>query len=59
MLSTIMAPVSTLEEFYKLYDVLACGRQEMEKIKIQEKKIDEAFPNGPPCLNKLASGWFW
>ena len=45
----------TLEEFYKLYDVLACGRQEMEKIKVQEKKIDEAFPNGPPCLNKLAS----
>ena len=48
----------TLEEFYKLYDVLACGRQEMEKIKIQEKKIDEAFPNGPPCLNKLASVGF-
>ena len=49
---------STLEEFYKLYDVLACGRQEMEKIKVQEKKIDEAFPNGPPCLNKLASVGF-
>jgi len=48
----------TLEEFYKLYDVLACGRQEMEKIKVQEKKIDEAFPNGPPCLNKLASVGF-
>ena len=32
---------ATLEEFYKLYDLLACGRQEVEKIKIEEKKIEE------------------
>jgi len=44
----------TLEEFYKLYDVLACGMEEVEKIKVEEKKIEEAFPGGPPCLNKLA-----
>ena len=46
---------ASLEEFYKLYDLLACGRQEVEKIEIEEKKIEEAFSGGPPCLNKLAS----
>ena len=48
----------TLEEFYKLYDVYSCGMEEVEKIKIEEKKIEEAFPAGPPCLNKLASTGF-
>tara|TARA_A100001011_G_scaffold126355_1_gene133218 strand:+ start:350 stop:1879 length:1530 start_codon:yes stop_codon:yes gene_type:complete len=48
----------TLEEFYELYDVCACTRQEVEKIKVEEKKIEEAFPAGPPCLNKLASVGF-
>ena len=46
---------STLEEFYKLYDLLACRMEEVEKIEIEEKKIEEAFSGGPPCLNKLAS----
>jgi len=45
----------TLEEFYKLYDVLACGKEEVEQIKTEKKKIEEAFPGGPPCLNKLAT----
>ena len=49
---------STLEEFYQLYDVLACGRQEVEKIEVEEKKIEEAFPLGPPCLNQLAKEGF-
>ena len=48
----------TLEEFYKLYDVYSCSKEEVEKIKIKEKKIEEAFPLGPPCLNKLASTGF-
>ena len=48
----------TLEEFYKLYDVYSCSKEEVEKIKIKEKKIEEAFPSGPPCLNKLASTGF-
>ena len=30
----------------------------MEKIKIEEKKIEEAFPLGPPCLNQLAKEGF-
>jgi hypothetical protein len=45
----------TLEEFYQLYDVYSRTKEEVEKIKTEEKKIEEAFPGGPPCLNKLAS----
>ena len=45
----------TLEEFYQLYDVYSCTKEEVEAIKTEEKKIEEAFPGGPPCLNKLAS----
>jgi len=49
----------SLEEFYKLYDVFACtGKKEVEEIKIQEVKIEEAFKDGPPCLNKLALDGF-
>ena len=44
-----------LEEFYQLYDVYSKTKKEIEEIKIEEKKIEEAFPYGPPCLNKLAS----
>ena len=48
----------TLEEFYQLYDVHSCSKEEVEKIKVEETKIEEAFPAGPPCLNKLASTGF-
>ena len=48
----------TLEEFYKLYDVWACTKEQVEAIKTEEKKIEEAFPGGPPCLNKLATTGF-
>ena len=48
----------TLEEFYQLYDVHSCSEEEVKKIKVEEKKIEEAFPSGPPCLNKLASTGF-
>ena len=48
----------TLEEFYKLYDVYACTEEQVKQIKIEEKMIEEAFPAGPPCLNKLASTGF-
>ena len=49
---------STLEEFYQLYDLYSCGMEEVEKIEIKEKEVEEAFPAGPPCLNKLASVGF-
>ena len=45
----------TLEEFYQLYDKFSLRKEEVEQIKTEEKKIEEAFPGGPPCLNKLAS----
>jgi hypothetical protein len=45
----------TLEEFYKLYDVYSCSKEQIKEIKIKEQKIEEAFTHGPPCLNKLAS----
>jgi hypothetical protein len=45
----------TLEEFYKLYDVYSCKEEDIKEIKIEEKKIEEAFKDGPPCLNKLAA----
>ena len=45
----------TLEEFYQLYDVYARTKKEVEEIKIEKEKIEEAFTGGPPCLNKLAS----
>ena len=48
----------TLEEFYQLYDVWACTKDQVEAIKTEEKKIEEAFPMGPPCLNKLAATGF-
>ena len=45
----------TLEEFYKLYDLYAQSKVSVEAIKTEQKKIEEAFPAGPPCLNKFAS----
>ena len=48
----------SLEDFYKLYDVYACSREEVEKIEIKEEKIEEVFKDGPPCLNRLARDGF-
>jgi hypothetical protein len=48
----------SLEEFYKLYDIYARSREEVEKIEIKEEKIEEAFKDGPPCLNRLARDGF-
>ena len=48
----------SLEEFYKLYDVYAQTKEEVEKIQIKETKIEEVFKDGPPCLNRLAKDGF-
>jgi hypothetical protein len=45
----------TIEQFYTEYDKNSCTRQDVEGIRTEEKKIEEAFPGGPPCLNKLAA----
>jgi hypothetical protein len=49
---------ASLESFYSMYDQYACTNTQVKEIKIEEKKIEEAFPAGPPCLNKLASVGF-
>ena len=48
----------SLEEFYKLYDIYAQSKEEVEKIEIKETKIEEVFKDGPPCLNRLAKDGF-
>ena len=48
----------SLEEFYKLYDIYAQTKEEVEKIEIKEAKIEETFKDGPPCLNRLARDGF-
>jgi hypothetical protein len=58
MLSTIVAPVVHLRNFFKLYDLYACKEEDLKEIKIEEKKIEEVFKDGPPCLNKLAKDGF-
>ena len=45
----------TLEQFYIAYDKYSCTRRDVEAIQITTEKREEAFPLGPPCLNKLAS----
>jgi hypothetical protein len=49
---------ASLESFYSMYDQYACTETQVKEIKIEEKKIEEPFPSGPPCLNKLASTGF-
>ena len=49
---------ASLESFYSMYDQYACTEAQVKEIKLEEKKIEEPFPSGPPCLNKLASTGF-
>ena len=49
---------ASLESFYSMYDQYACTENQIREIKFEDKKIEEAFPSGPPCLNKLASTGF-
>ena len=49
---------ANLESFYSMYDQYACTENQIREIKFEDKKIEEAFPAGPPCLNKLASTGF-
>ena len=50
-----------LEEFFDIYDEWAQTKEEIQAINTDPKekvKRDEAFPDGPPCLNKLAEQGF-
>ena len=42
----------SLESFYSMYDKYV--QTKLEEIKLEETKNVDAFPDGPPCLNKLA-----
>ena len=48
----------TLQEFFELHSLYACTKEQVEAIKTEDKKIEESFPGGPPCLNKLATTGF-
>ena len=43
---------ASLESFYSMYDKYV--QDKLEEIKVEETKVLDAFPDGPPCLNKLA-----
>ena len=45
---------ASLEEFYQIYDEWVQTREQIESIVVKKQEIIEAFPDGPPCLNRLA-----
>ena len=49
---------ASLESFYSIYDEWVQTREEIEKITVKETKVEEAFEQGPPCLNRLATEGF-
>ena len=49
----------TLEEFYQLYDKFSLRKEEVEQIKTEEKKIEEAFPWRTPLLKQIGINRFW
>ena len=57
MLSTILAPVVHLRNFISSMMFSVVQKKQSKQLK-QKKKIEEAFPAGPPCLNKLAATGF-
>jgi hypothetical protein len=50
---------ASLESFYSIYDENVQTLEQIENIKIKKApKQEEAFPDGPPCLNRLATEGF-
>ena len=49
---------ASLESFYSMYDKYSLTETEIKEIKYEESKLQESFPDGPPCLNKLAETGF-
>tara|TARA_R100001443_G_scaffold115609_2_gene133780 strand:- start:541 stop:2058 length:1518 start_codon:yes stop_codon:yes gene_type:complete len=49
---------ASLESFYSMYDDLAQTREQIENIVVKKAKVIEIFPDGPPCLNRLAEEGF-
>ena len=57
MLSTIVAPLVHLRNFISSM-MFMLAQKSKSKDQNRRKKIEEAFPSGPPCLNKLVSTGF-
>tara|TARA_R110000744_G_scaffold44733_2_gene99596 strand:+ start:625 stop:2148 length:1524 start_codon:yes stop_codon:yes gene_type:complete len=50
---------ASLEEFYEIYEEWAQTQKQVEAIIVKQKAVvNEAFKDGPPCLNKLADEGF-
>ena len=49
---------ASLESFYSIYDEWSQTRDQIESIVVKKAEVVEIFPDGPPCLNKLAKEGF-
>ena len=49
---------ASLESFYSIYDEWVQTRTEIENIIVKKAEVVEIFPDGPPCLNRLAEEGF-
>ena len=50
---------ASLESFYSMYDAFVQTEEQIDSIQIKEPpKKQEYFPDGPPCLNRLAEEGF-
>ena len=49
---------ASLESFYSIYDEWSQTREQIESIVVKKAEVVEIFPDGPPCLNRLAEEGF-
>ena len=49
---------ASLESFYSIYDEWSQTREQIEGIVVKKAEVVEIFPDGPPCLNRLAEEGF-
>ena len=49
---------ASLESFYSIYDEWAQTKEQIENIVVKKAEVVEIFPDGPPCLNRLAEEGF-
>tara|TARA_R110002051_G_scaffold50414_1_gene97557 strand:+ start:1013 stop:2524 length:1512 start_codon:yes stop_codon:yes gene_type:complete len=49
---------ASLEQFYSIYDEWVQTKKQIEQLDIKKVVEEEAFNNGPPCLNRLAAEGF-
>lgn len=47
-----------LHGFYSMYDQYSCNEDQLKDVKIETPQKQEAFEQGPPCLNALAEQGF-